>query len=55
MWTVPIVILICMKYNLTVEGNSEGDPVEVLLHDKALLALCIVYGIVIMGMLYVGQ
>lgn len=54
-WTVPIVILICMKYNLTVEGNSEGDPVEVLLHDKALLALCIVYGIVIMGMLYVGQ
>lgn len=54
-WTVPIVILICMKYNLTVEGNSEGDPVEVLLHDKALLALCVVYGIVIMGMLYVGQ
>lgn len=54
-WTVPIVILICMKYNLTVEGNSEGDPVEVLLHDKALLALCIVYGIVIMGMLYLGQ
>ncbi len=54
MWTVPIVILICMKYSLTVEGNSEGDPVEVLLHDKVLMALCVVYGIVMLAMLYSG-
>ena len=54
MWTVPIVILICMKYSLTVEGNSEGDPVEVLLHDRVLMALCVVYGIVMIGMLYFG-
>ena len=54
MWTVPIVILICMKYSLTVEGNSEGDPVEVLLHDRVLMALCVVYGIVMRGMLYFG-
>ena len=54
MWTVPIVILICMKYSLTVEGNSEGDPVEVLLHDKVLMALCVVYGIVMVAMLYSG-
>ena len=54
MWTVPIVILVCMKYSLTVEGNSEGDPVEVLLHDRVLMALCVVYGIVMIGMLYFG-
>ena len=53
-WTVPIVIIICMKYSLTVEGNSEGDPVEVLLHDRILLALCIIYGIVILTMLYIA-
>jgi hypothetical protein len=37
-----------------VEGNSEGDPVEVLLHDRVLMALCVVYGIVMIGMLYFG-
>ena len=42
-FTVPIVLLITMKYSLDVEGESDGDPVEVLLHDKALLALCALY------------
>jgi len=51
-WTVPLVMIICMKYSLTIEGNSYGDPVEVLLSDKVLMALvliyCIVMGICIM-------
>lgn len=38
-WTVPLVIVICMKYSLNVEGDSEGDPVEVLLGDKLLMLL----------------
>ena len=42
-FTVPIVLLITMKYSLDIEGESDGDPVEVLLHDKALLALCVLY------------
>lgn len=42
-FTVPIVLLITMKYSLDVEGESDGDPVEVLLHDKVLLTLCILY------------
>lgn len=42
-FTVPIVILITMKYSLDIEGNSDGDPVEVLLHDKVLLVLCVLY------------
>ncbi len=42
-FTVPIVLLITMKYSLDVEGDSDGDPVEVLLHDKVLLALCVLY------------
>lgn len=41
--TVPIVLLITLKYSLDVEGESDGDPVEVLIHDKVLLALCVVY------------
>lgn len=42
-FTVPIVLLITMKYSLDIEGDSDGDPVEVLLHDKMLLILCVLY------------
>lgn len=42
-FTVPIVMLIVMKYSLNIEGDSDGDPVEVLIHDKILLTLCVVY------------
>ena len=52
-FTVPIVLLITMKYSLDVEGESDGDPVEVLLHDKILLALCVLYLAVMFMILYV--
>lgn len=51
-FTVPIVLLITMKYSLDVEGDSDGDPVEVLLHDKVLLTLCVVYLAVMFTILY---
>ena len=52
-WTVPVVMLIFMKYSMTVEGNSDGDPVEVLLHDKVLLGLCAFYLLLMLALLYV--
>lgn len=51
-FTVPIVLLITMKYSMAVEGESDGDPVEVLLHDKILLALCVLYVSVMFMILY---
>ena len=51
-FTVPIVLLITMKYSLDIEGESDGDPVEVLLHDKILLALCLLYLVVMFMILY---
>jgi 4-hydroxybenzoate polyprenyltransferase len=42
-WTIPIVLLIFLKYSLDIEKHDEGDPVSVLLKDKALIALCLVY------------
>lgn len=45
-WTVPLVIVTCMKYSLNVEGDSEGDPVEVLFGDKLLVGLVGFYAIV---------
>ena len=50
--SVPIVLLITMKYSLTIEGDSDGDPVEVLLHDKTLLILCVLYMAVMLGLMY---
>ena len=52
-WTVPVVMLIFMKYSMTVEGNSDGDPVEVLIHDKVLLGLCALYLVLMTVLLYV--
>lgn len=52
MWTVPLVICICLRYSMTVEGNSDGDPVEVIFQDKVLLALVCVFGIITLALLY---
>lgn len=51
-FTVPIVLLITMKYSMDIEGDSDGDPVEVLLHDKALVLLCAVYFSVMFAIFY---
>lgn len=51
-WTVPIVILICMKYSLNVEGDSDGDPVEIVFHDKALIIMCVLYALITFAMIY---
>lgn len=51
-WTVPLVLLITMKYSMDVEGESDGDPVEVLVHDKMLIALCLIYAAIMFGILY---
>jgi len=51
-FTVPIVLLITMKYSLDIEGESEGDPVEVLLRDKVLLTLCGLYLAIMFIILY---
>ena len=52
-WTVPLVIIILLCYSFDIEGNSDGDPVEVILHDKVLLLLAMVYVVCIFVLLYI--
>ena len=52
-WTVPIFIVILMRYSLDIEGNSDGDPVEVILKDKTLIAMTILYALLFFSMLYI--
>ena len=43
MLSVPILMLITMKYNMNIEGKSEGDPIEVLFSDKILILLVLIF------------
>ncbi|MBE0601978.1 MAG: prenyltransferase, partial [Firmicutes bacterium] len=51
-WTVPLVILIFFKYSMSIEGQSDGDPIEVLLKDKLLLALVALLGLALFAIVY---
>ena len=51
-YTVPIVMMITMKYSMDIEGESDGDPVEVLVHDKFLMLLCMIYVLSMLTILY---
>ena len=51
-YTVPIVMLIVMKYSMDIEGDSDGDPVEVLVHDRFLMFLCLIYLLSMLAILY---
>lgn len=52
-WTVPIVMIILMKYSLDVEGDSFGDPVDVLFKDKILMLLVILFAIIVFSIMYI--
>lgn len=51
-WTVPIVIIIAMKYSLDIEKGESGDPIEVILSDKWLMIMAFIYAIIILSILY---
>ncbi|MEX3745327.1 MULTISPECIES: UbiA prenyltransferase family protein [Lysinibacillus] len=53
-WTVPLVILICMKYSLNIEGDSDGDPVEVIIKDKVLMGMVALFVLITLGIIYIG-
>lgn len=52
MWTVPLVICVCLRYSMVVEGSSDGDPVEVIFQDKVLMALTLLFAAVTLVLLY---
>lgn len=51
-WTIPLLMVILQLYSLNIEGNSHGDPIEVILGDKKLLITSIIYVLVMGGILY---
>ena len=51
-WTVPLVMIILMKYSADIASNSYGDTVDVITHDKVLLALGVLFGVVMVALIY---
>ena len=51
--SIPFLYFIVLRYSLIIEGDSFGDPIDVLLKDKILLLSSVLYCI-IMGVLIYG-
>jgi len=51
-WTVPLLIILGMKYSLNIEHEGDGDPVEVVLADKVLLCLGLAFAGILGAMVY---
>jgi len=52
-YTIPLLLIIFMKYSLNIETDSFGDPVDVILNDKILIVLIIIFGLTLLGILYI--
>ena len=53
-WTVPLVMIIMMKYSADIESGSYGDPVDGITHDKLLLFLGFLYALILFGLIYLA-
>lgn len=47
-YTIPLVMLIFMKYCLVIEKSDEGDPTTILYQDKILLGMCFIYSVIML-------
>ena len=54
-WTVPIVIIICIRYSMQIENvnKNDGDPTEVITNDKYLIGLVLLLGLSLFCILYI--
>ncbi|MGN1389219.1 MAG: decaprenyl-phosphate phosphoribosyltransferase [Bulleidia sp.] len=51
-WSIPLFFLILMIYSFDVEGNADGDPVEVILGDRKILLLAVIYAVLVICGVY---
>ncbi len=52
-YTTIFVVIICMRYNFILESDSLGDPVDVVFADKLLIGFVILFGVLLLGLLFV--
>lgn len=42
-WTLPLVLIITLRYSMIIESRSDGDPIGVIIKDKVLICLFVFY------------
>ncbi len=52
-YTVPIVLLIIMKYNLILSKDADGDPINTVLKSKGLIMLIALYVLSVIYIMYI--
>ena len=52
-WTIPLLMVIFQLYSLNIEGNSHGDPIDVLFNDKYLIILIISFVTILTLLMYI--
>ena len=51
-WTTPLLIVLLMYYSYVLEGNSEGDPVDIVFHEKVMLFIVLIFTLSMFLLLY---
>lgn len=51
-YTVPLVMVILLRYSLIIERDSDGDPVNVIMGDRILMFLCMICVCILCWMIY---
>lgn len=51
-WTIPLIILICITYSHSAEKCEVDDPVDIIFENKLILLLGLIYGVSVMGIIY---
>ncbi|MDR2923768.1 MAG: UbiA prenyltransferase family protein [Treponema sp.] len=54
-YTIPVILIIFLKYSLNIETDTDGDPTSVLLGDKVLLSLCVLYAVCAFSIIYLNR
>jgi hypothetical protein len=52
-WTVPLVFIIFLRYNMILESEDcDGDPVDTVFHDKTIWVLVLICMLVFCGLFW---
>ena len=54
-YTIPLILIIFLKYSLIIETDTNGDPISVLLSDKFLSLLCAAYIVCVFCIIYLNR
>lgn len=53
LWTVPVIFVLCLRYVMLLENDSDGDPVSVALSDVWLRLIALLYVFLVFFFLYI--